>query len=119
MKNPVLEGGRFELPECGNCGMLQYPPSPMCPHCGSVDWVLHQSSGRGTVVSWIVSRHPTEPDEASRIVVLVELEEGVRLVSNLRGINASDVKNDMPVVLEFLDVDGALLPQVRPAQEPV
>jgi hypothetical protein len=71
------------------------------------------------VLSWIVSHHPTEPDEAPRIVVLVELEEGVRLVSNLRGINPSDVKNDMPVEIELLDVDGVMLPQVRPAHEPV
>jgi uncharacterized OB-fold protein len=119
MKNPAVEARRLALPKCGNCAMLQYPPSPMCPHCGSVDWVLHQSSGRGTVLSWIVSHHPTEPDEAPSIVVLVELEEGVRLVSNLRGINPSEVKNDMPVEIELLEVDGVMLPQVRPAHEPV
>lgn len=119
MKNPAVEAQRLALPQCGNCARLHYPPSPMCPHCGSVEWVLHPSSGRGTVLSWIVSHHPTEPDAAPRIVVLVELEEGVRLVSNLRGINPSEVTNDMPVDIELLEFDGVLLPQVRPAPEPV
>jgi hypothetical protein len=87
----------------------------MCPRCGSVDWTVQESSGRGTVHSWIVSRHPTEPDDAPRIVVLVDLEEGVRLVSNLSGVDAADVRNDMAVEVMFEAVDGVVLPQFRPA----
>ena len=70
--------------------------------------------------SWILSHHPTQPDEAPRIVALIELDEGVRLVSNLQDIDAADVKNDMAVEVDFADLDtfdgGTVrLPQFRPA----
>jgi hypothetical protein len=51
----------------------------------------------------------------ARIVALVELDEGVRLVSNLVGIDAAEVENGMPLVVLFAEVDGVALPQFRPA----
>ena len=112
-----VKQGKLLLARCKQCSRLQHPPSPMCPHCGSVDWEAHQASGRGKVQSWIVSRHPTEPDDAPRIVALVDLEEGVRLVSNLKDVEVANVKNDMPVEAVFAEVDGFTLPQFRPVQE--
>jgi hypothetical protein len=100
---------------CARCGRLQHPPSPMCPACGSVEWDVDELSGRGTVHSWIVSHHPTESDDAPRIVALILLDEGLRLVSNLHGVDADDVTNDMEVEVVFVDVDGVRLPQFRPA----
>jgi uncharacterized OB-fold protein len=58
----------------------------MCPRCGSVDWQLADLAGTGSVYSWIVSRHPTQPDSEARIVALIEFDEGIRMVSNLRDI---------------------------------
>jgi uncharacterized OB-fold protein len=87
----------------------------MCPNCGSLEWDVVQLSGRGTVHSWIVSHHPSEPDDAARIVALIELDEGIRLVSNLQGIDPADVENDSAVEVMFADVDGVRLPQFRPA----
>jgi hypothetical protein len=107
--------GKLAVRQCAKCSRLQHPPSPMCPVCGSVDWVVRELSGRGTIYSWIVSRHPSEPDDAPRIVVLVQLEEGPRLVSNLQGVEVADVVNDMPVVVTFEEVDGVTLPRFRPA----
>jgi uncharacterized OB-fold protein len=86
----------------------------MCPGCGSLEWSIHEASGRGTVHSWIVSHHPSQPDELPRIVALVELDEGVRLVSNLQDVEVSDVRNDMPVQVIFTEVDGVKLAQFRP-----
>ncbi|HUP76682.1 MAG TPA: OB-fold domain-containing protein [Acidimicrobiales bacterium] len=85
----------------------------MCPSCHSLKWTTRESSGRGTVYSWIMSHHPTEPDAQPRIVVLVDLEEGVRLVSNLQGVAVSDVRNGMAVELCFDDFEGVVLPQFR------
>jgi hypothetical protein len=85
----------------------------MCPRCGSLEWDTQEASGRGTIHSWIVSHHPTEPDDAPRIVVLVELDEGVRIVSNLDA-SVAEVENDMPVEVVFVEVDGVTLPQFRP-----
>ena len=45
--------------------------------------------------------------------MLVELDEGVRFVSNLLGVNEADVQNGMEVMLSIEDVDGVVLPQFR------
>ena len=56
--------------------------------------------------------HPNRPDDAPRIVILVQLEEGTRLVSNL--LDAGDEPyDDLPVVVEFRDDRGALTPFFR------
>lgn len=104
---------------CASCGKQQHPPSPMCPVCGSVEWVTSELSGRGTVMSWIVSRHPTKPDDNPRIVVLVQLDEGPRLVSNLCDVDPRDpgVLNDIRVEVTFVDFDEVRLPQFRPIGE--
>jgi uncharacterized OB-fold protein len=52
------------------------------------------------------------------VIVLVELEEGARLVSNLVGVKREDVKIGMPVVCEIVEVEeGFPLPQFRLAEE--
>jgi uncharacterized OB-fold protein len=112
--NGVAEG-RLLVRRCAACRRLQHPPSPMCPWCGSLEWDVQELSGRGTLHSWIVSRHPSEPDDMARIVALVELDEGVRLVSNLVGIDVEEVQNGMPLEVLFAQVDGVALPQFRPA----
>jgi uncharacterized OB-fold protein len=104
---------RLVLTRCALCGELQHPPTPMCPACGSLEWIGADSRGRGTVLSWIVSHHPSAPDDRARIVALVELEEGARLVSNLVDLEVADVANDMKVEVVFRDVDGVRLPQFR------
>lgn len=110
-----VAAGQLLLRSCAECGRLQHPPSPMCPACHSVRWATREASGRGTVYSWIVSHHPTEADALPRVVVLVDLEEGVRLVSNLQGVAPENVRNGMDVEVYFHDFDGVVLPQFRPA----
>jgi uncharacterized OB-fold protein len=110
-----VEQGRLIISRCATCARLQQPPSPMCPNCGSLEWQAHEASGKGAVHSWIVSHHPTDPDDKPRIVALIELEEGVRLVSNLTGIEARDVVNEMAVEVVFAEIDGVKLPQFQPA----
>jgi uncharacterized OB-fold protein len=90
----------------------------MCPACGSVDWTVRELSGKATVHSWIVSHHPTQADDEPRIVALLDLAEGLRLVSNLRGVDVGDVRNEMAVEAIYVDVDGVRLPQFQPIREP-
>jgi uncharacterized OB-fold protein len=107
--------GRLLLRLCATCARLQHPPTPLCPACGSASWTTREASGRGTVYAWLLSHHPTEPDAAPRIVALVELAEGVRIVSNLLEVEPGDALNGMPVEACFVDYDGVVLPQFRPA----
>jgi uncharacterized OB-fold protein len=111
-----VRAGQLLLRRCANCGYLQHPPGPMCPRCGSLSWTVQEASGRGTVYSWIRSHHPNDPDADPRIVVLVELEEGVRLVSNLVRVAPDDVDNGMAVTVCFERFDDdVVLPQFEPA----
>lgn len=113
-----VQEGTILVQRCDACGSLRQPPGPMCPQCQSRDWHPKAMSGRGSVYAFIVSKHPTLPDGDSRLVVLVELEEGVRMVSNLVDVDVSDVRLGTPVQAIFRDVAGTTLPLFQVASEP-
>jgi uncharacterized OB-fold protein len=89
----------------------------MCPRCGSVDWVVTDLAGTGSVYSWVVSRHPSQPDDDARIVALIDLDEGVRMVSNLRGVDLAGIYPGLRVEVGFPEVGGVKLPQFSPVRE--
>ncbi|MGH0032775.1 MAG: OB-fold domain-containing protein [Myxococcota bacterium] len=102
--------GELLIQRCGSCKALRHPPGPMCPDCQSLDWDTVTASGRGHVYSFVVAHHPPIPPfEYPNLVVLVELEEGTRLVSNLVGVDPADVAIGMPVEVEFTRVDDELV----------
>jgi 3-oxo-4,17-pregnadiene-20-carboxyl-CoA hydratase alpha subunit len=107
--------GRLAVQRCAECGVLRHPPAPMCGNCGSLTWDVVDASGRGRIVSWISSLHPNRPDEEPRIVILVQLEEGTRLVSNLVDPPDAGPYDDLPVTVEFRAVDGSPMPVFRVA----
>jgi uncharacterized OB-fold protein len=106
---------RLLLERCASCKTVRHPPSPMCGVCLSTEREPFDATGRARVYSWIVSRHPSEPDAEPRIVALVELEEGVRMVTNLQDVAVDDVRPGLPVELFFAEIDGTVLPQFRPS----
>lgn len=101
---------RLVIQRCADCGALRHPPAPMCGACGSLRWDTRESTGRGRVVSWITSLHPNRTDDAPRIVLLVQLDEGTRLVSNLVDPPHAGPYDDLAVEVEFRDVDGVRTP---------
>jgi uncharacterized OB-fold protein len=79
-----LRDHKLLIQRCKGCQALRQPARPMCPTCNSLDWDSVESSGRGTVYSYVMPQHPPMPlMEYPYIVALVELDEGVRLVSKL------------------------------------
>ena len=107
--------GRLVIQRCASCKALRHPPGPMCPECRSLEWDTVEASGRGTVYSYTVNHHPKVPAfDYPLLVVLVELEEGVRLVSNLLDVEPADVEIGMAVQAELVAVDDDLtLPLFR------
>ncbi|WP_407688933.1 Zn-ribbon domain-containing OB-fold protein [Mycobacterium sp. HUMS_1102779] len=111
-----LREHKLLIQRCGGCGALRHPPRPMCPACRSLDWEAVEASGRGTVYSYVMPHEPKFPFlDYPYIVVLVELAEGVRLVSNLCDIDPADVRvgMDVEVFYQAFD-DGLVLHQFRP-----
>ena len=111
-----LRDQKLLVQRCTGCGALRHPPRPMCPKCNSLAWDTLESSGRGSVHSWVMPQHPRFPFlEYPYIVVLVELAEGVRLVSNLREVAPGEVRVGMPVQVFYETFDDDLvLHQFRP-----
>jgi uncharacterized OB-fold protein len=108
------------IQQCVACGTLRHPPAPMCGACGSLAWDTRESSGRGRVLTWILARHPNRPDAEARVVVLVELDEGVRMVSNLVDVPNDDayaVYDHLRVEVDFRKDDGVMLFVFRPEAE--
>ena len=96
----------LRIQRCTQCRRLQHPPTPMCPGCQSFEMDAIEASGRGTVHSFVVAHHPPIPPFAyPNVIVLVELDEGTRLVSRLTGVAPDDVAIGMRVAVEFERID--------------
>ncbi len=106
------------IQKCSSCGALRHPPGPMCPSCRSLEWETVEASGKGTVYSFVTNHYPQVPSfDYPLNVSLIELEEGVRLISNVVGIEAEEVEIGMAVEVEFTAFDDELtLPQFRPVE---
>ncbi|TQK53166.1 putative OB-fold protein [Streptomyces sp. SLBN-118] len=97
------------IQRCGGCGTMRLPWLPGCGACGSAAWDTIEAGGAGTVYSYVVMHHPPFPAfDPPYAVGLIELAEGVRMVSNVVGVPYDKVRIGMPVRLEFLRVDEEL-----------
>ncbi|MEU5611465.1 bifunctional MaoC family dehydratase N-terminal/OB-fold nucleic acid binding domain-containing protein [Streptomyces sparsogenes] len=106
---------RLLIQRCTGCGALRFPWLPGCGACGCQEWETVEASGAGTVFSYVVMHHPPFPAfDPPYAVGLIELAEGVRMISNITGVPCDEVRIGMPVELEFLRVDADLeLPVFR------
>ena len=109
--------GELRIQRCQACGSWRHLPRPRCPHCGSADLSWEKVCGRGVVWSFTICHPPVLPDFASEVpynAVVVRLEEGVYLVSNLIDCANDDIKVGMDVEAVLVPVDDELtIPQFR------
>ncbi len=113
-----VELGELRLQRCGGCATVRHPPQPVCDLCGSADQGFLVAAGQGRIYSHVTHHYPPLPGvERPHTVLLVELEEGVRLVSELAaGVDPSVVRIGLPVELTFQAAPGGQrLPVFRPA----
>jgi uncharacterized OB-fold protein/acyl dehydratase len=86
-------------------GSLQHPPVPALwqDRAEPVDYVV--ASGNGTVFSFVVHHAPKVPGrELPFVIALVELEEGVRMLGELRNVDPATVEIGMPVRAIYIDI---------------
>ena len=85
-------------------GTLQHPPAPALWNEKDVPTDYVVASGKGTVFSFVVHHAPQVPGRTLPFVIaLVELEEGVRMLGELRGIDPAKVEIGMDVRATYID----------------
>jgi uncharacterized OB-fold protein/acyl dehydratase len=100
---------RLLIQRCSSCGTLRHPPLPACAVCGSLEWEPVESSGRGSLYSYVVVHYPqVAAFEYPLPIGLVELEEGTRVVANLGGVDLDQIQVGMALRAEFVDHDDEL-----------
>lgn len=100
----ALGEGRLTFQRCERCANAWLPPRDHCPRCLADAWRWEDASGRARVVSWVVyhrAYHPAFEDRTPYNVVVVELEEGPRMISTVVGISGAEgLAVDTPLVVE-------------------
>ncbi len=108
--------GKLEILRCQTCRTWVHYPKPSCWNCSSMDLKPEEVSGRGTVYSYTVTHQDVPGYTAPFAVVIVELEEqaGLRMVSNVVDVPPEDVRIGMPVEVTFEQVaDDVTLPMFK------
>ncbi|SDL97202.1 hypothetical protein SAMN05421874_13419 [Nonomuraea maritima] len=93
--------GELRIQRCRACERHYFYPRPNCPRCGGdqVEWV--RASGRATLYSYVINHRPAPgfADEAPYAIAVVELEEGVRMMTNIVGVE--NVPDKLPLDMEL------------------
>jgi uncharacterized OB-fold protein len=112
---------RLLLQHCPSCDRAIWFPRALCPRCANADLQWRESDGRGVVHAVSVQYQAANPQMRDRVpyaVALVDLTEGVRLMSNVVGCDPESVTVAMAVVAAWEPLsDGRHLLVFEPAQE--
>jgi uncharacterized protein len=116
----ALDRHELTVQRCADCRSHVFYPRPSCPSCGSrgLEWV--RVSGRATLHSYVIMHVPAPGFESDvpYVIAIVELEEGPRMMTNLRAVapDPGALALDMPLEVTFESRDGRTLPMFRPAR---
>ncbi|MCB1492004.1 MAG: OB-fold domain-containing protein [Rhodobiaceae bacterium] len=112
-----MNDGHFRIQKCGGCGQHVFHPRLVCPHCGErkLDWV--EPTGYGRIYSTTTVRRP-EDKGGPYNVALIDLDEGVRLMSRVDDVAPGAVRIGMRVRAAVVEEDGAGLVVFRQAEDP-
>lgn len=89
-----LKNGEWKIQRCNCCGHHLFPPRQYCPDCETRDMEWNVPAGSGVVYSTTVVR--LDPKQTYN-VSLIQLDEGIRMMSTVEGIEPGRVKIGMRV----------------------
>ncbi|MBI5909533.1 MAG: Zn-ribbon domain-containing OB-fold protein [Betaproteobacteria bacterium] len=101
-----LNEGRFLIQRCNECDKYVFYPRVVCPHCGGASLAWVEPKGTGAVYSTTTVRRKAEAG-GDYDVSLIELDEGVRMMSRVEGVAPAEVKIGMRVRAKVVDDKGA------------
>lgn len=113
----AIDQGRLLIQRCRACGTLRHPPRPMCGECQSTEWDSIEASMEGEVFSFTQLHYPKFPGYPYPLIcAVIQLREGTRLVANVLGCDASELRIGMKVRGRVERVDEkTVLPNFYPA----
>jgi uncharacterized OB-fold protein len=103
----ALKARRLVVQTCEN-GHRRFVPTEICHHCGSQEWTWEPMTGKGRVYTYTVIHRgpiPAYQKDAPYVIAHVEMDEGVRMISNLIGIEPAEVRVGMPVEVVYEDAN--------------
>ncbi len=112
----ALDQGRFLIQRCAACERAIFYPRMICPHCGAGELAWTAPDGRGEVYSTTVVRRKPEAG-GDYNVALIDLPEGVRLMSRVEGVAPDAVHIGMAVRAQVAQQDGRGLLVFMPNKE--
>lgn len=105
-------------PRCDACAQAFFPPHLVCPACRSSRWSWATSAGRGSVYSFtVVHRAPRPGFDPPYVLAVVDLDEGLELMTNLVGVEPDAVSIGQRVRVEWRRFAGVTLPMFTPDEE--
>ena len=113
-----LANQQVTLQQCDDCNAWVFYPRSHCNSCLSPNLTWKQVSGNGTLYTFTVARRPTAPqfvDEIPQLIIVVELNEGVRMNSVMVNIEPEGLIIGMAVKPVFHLQDDATLLYFEPA----
>jgi len=109
------------IQRCTQCRLSIFYPKFYCPHCLSAELEWFESRGRGKAYSFTVV-HSAAPEAFKLalpyVIGVIDLDEGVRMLSWIVDCEHSAITCDMPVEVTFRDLDAEVaLPMFRPHRQ--
>lgn len=111
----ALAEGEILLPKCDDCGAYHFFPRVLCPHCHGAAISWKQATGKGRVYTTTVVRR-SQNRGGDYNVCMVELQEGVRMMSRVEGIAPGEVAIDMAVTAFVGEAEGAPAVLFKPSE---
>lgn len=102
---------------CRDCATASFFVRAHCPNCGSLDLDLEASGGMGTIYSLTVVRRDGQPGFRERtpyITALVDLDEGIRMLTEIVAEDVGAVRIGQRVVVAWEDHDEGNIALFRP-----
>ena len=109
--------GELRIRHCRSCGNLFRFAHAWCPSCWSQDLDFKVASGRGRVETFTVvhqAPYPSFEDRIPYVIALIELEEGVRMMSNIVGCDPEEVEIGLPVSVTYEERGPVMIPMFAP-----
>lgn len=104
-----LRDGKLLLQQCSSCQTLRHPPQPMCEQCQSLNWQTIESGCEGSIYSHTTIHYPEIPPfDYPNSVVLVDLDEGVRIAAQLAGSKPEQIQIGQRVKAKIVEVQTDL-----------